>query len=508
MEARGGGKRDGPNAIWKRVGNLPGKSEPVRNRYIAYFIGVTLSCHVNGQLTWRKTYGGHGVDNGRSVRQAPDGGYAVLGSTGSFGAGGSDFYLLKLYPDGEIQWSSTYGSAGIEQGYGLRALPDGFALVGFASSDGDYQGMLVRTDADGGQLWQRNYGSQDWDFLYSIDTAASGFFLAGKTYTGDGYGDAWLLRTDVNGDTLWTRHFGTAFDDEARDVKATPDGGCIVAAILGNADGTTDAALVKFSAAGGEEWRSVLGGASDDRGEGVALTTDGGYVLGGSTKSYSEYSEMLLAKVAYDGTSTWVQHIGQIADWMGRGIVEREDGGLMLVGFTEAFGNGGKDAYLLYTDSAGFFEQGRTYGGTEDDEGWAVEPASDGGVIIAGENSSVGPGPLAVYVVKGDTVGMTVSQQDDPVVDPLPVNELGHRSILGINPNIVRVGGLMRIAGIAGGRAVARIIGVNGAVWKEIPVVSDGDVSIQVPDLAPGLYLLKLITADGRVGEGKFIVLN
>ena len=474
-----------------------------------FVIGLLQPSLLHGQITWQRTYGGFGIDNGRCVKQVNEGGYLVLGSTGSFGMGSSDFYLVKLDLNGDLEWSSTYGTSGVEQGWTFTEGASGYALVGYTSGGNEgYDGLMILTDHQGTELWRRSYGTPDWDFLYDVAPSPNGYYLVGKTYSGSGNGDEWLLKIQENGDTLWTRVFGTEYDDVARSVRLTTDGGCIVAGTVGTENGSTDAVLTKFSASGDQEWQTILGGPSNDMGNSVALTSDGGYVLGGTTESFSQFREMFMAKVGSNGVAVWSQHIGQIADWEGREVLERADGGLMLVGYTKAFGAGGRDAYLLFTNAEGGFLFGRTYGGGEDDEGWSIDLTLDGGVVIAGSNTSSGPGIESMYVINGDEHGDIADPHDYPFFDPLPVTELTRSTGVTITPTLLFSGQEMHIITQGWGTALARITDMRGATQALIPVEASTRSSIQVPDLAPGPYLISVERKGEPPVVAKFVVMQ
>ncbi|MFZ1618677.1 MAG: hypothetical protein WAT41_15120, partial [Flavobacteriales bacterium] len=229
-------------------------------------------------------------------------------------------------------------------------------------------------------------------------------------------------------------------------------------------------------------------------------------VLGGTTGSYSEYKEMFLAKVDSDGLPLWYQHIGQIADWEGRQVHERNDGSLVMVGYTEAFGGGGKDVYLLYTDPEGIFLYGRTYGGENDDEGWAFELTSDGGVVVIGSNTSSGPGIEAMYVIKADEQGLTSDPTDYPYFDPLPVPEMSKAAGVTISPTLLSSGQVMKIQLHGSSAAQARIMDMRGAIQGFIPIEPSTNISIRVPDLAPGPYLISIEQKGRAPVIAKFVV--
>jgi hypothetical protein len=185
----------------------------VKERILSFSDAVLVACTVMAQYTWRMAYGAFGPEEGRSVCVASDGDFVVAGSTGSFGAGTSDIYLVKIDGQGGVVWTRTIGGAMIEQANDLVRMDDGGWMVVGTTNDpgggGGYDGLLVRTDADGNELWRRTYGGDGWDFLrrgwLMTDQA---LLMVGQTFSQGEGGDVWLIKVDQMGDTLWTRHYG------------------------------------------------------------------------------------------------------------------------------------------------------------------------------------------------------------------------------------------------------------------------------------------------------------
>jgi hypothetical protein len=101
---------------------------------------------------WSRTYGGTNDDKAYALVQTGDGGFAIAGSTDSFGAGGYDFWLVKTDASGNMQWNKTYGGTGDDEAYALVQTGDGgYALAGYTESfgAGHYDFWLVKTDAGG-----------------------------------------------------------------------------------------------------------------------------------------------------------------------------------------------------------------------------------------------------------------------------------------------------------------------------------------------------------------------
>jgi predicted secreted protein len=155
---------------------------------------------------WNRTYGGTNRDEAYDLVQTGDGGYALVGFTNSSGAGGYDFWLIKIDAAGNAQWNKTYGGTNNDLAEALVQTTDGgYALVGYTESfgAGDADFWLIKTDAAGNVQWNRTYGGTSYDFAYAlVQTADGGYALAGRTKSfGAGNYDFWLIKTDAAGNS-------------------------------------------------------------------------------------------------------------------------------------------------------------------------------------------------------------------------------------------------------------------------------------------------------------------
>ncbi|MFX1251910.1 MAG: hypothetical protein ACFFCZ_09900 [Promethearchaeota archaeon] len=165
---------------------------------------ILLSLDLNGTLLWNQTYGGSGPDCIYSALQTKDGGFALAGYTKSFGAGERDAWLLRTDSQGHLLWYRTYGGAASDETRSIVQTEDeGFALAGTTESfgAGESDAWLLRTDAKGDILWEQTYGGASSDMANALlQTADEGFVLAGRTESfGDERGDAWVFKTDKFG---------------------------------------------------------------------------------------------------------------------------------------------------------------------------------------------------------------------------------------------------------------------------------------------------------------------
>jgi hypothetical protein len=158
----------------------------------------------NGNIQWNQTYGGTSADYANALVQTSDGGYAIAGFTASFGAGIWDYWLVKTDASGTMQWNKTYGGTNHDYAYALvQTTDDGYALAGTTSSfgAGSSDFWLVKTDASGTMQWNQMYGGTNSDYAKAlVQTSDGGYAIAGGILSfGAGDYDYWLVKTDASG---------------------------------------------------------------------------------------------------------------------------------------------------------------------------------------------------------------------------------------------------------------------------------------------------------------------
>lgn len=450
------------------------------------------------QVTWRRSYGGHGNDQARCVEQTADGGYIVAGSTGSFGEGG-DVYVLKLNGSGDVEWSNYYGAGQVDEAWAIAEVGDGFLVAGttLAPSNGGYDGLLLRLGMDGQLIWRRNYGGADWDMFYGMDLSDTGIFLVGVSYDEPAVsGQVWVVHTDMDGEHVWSTSGGGGGEDMGHAIRATPDGGCVAVGTYSHPSGDTDAYLLKLDGNGELEFETTLGTDSLDRGYGVDRSADGSFVLCGYTHGFQEYSQILVGRVSAEGDVVQYDHLGQGPEWQGRAIREKPDGTLAVAAFTTAYGAGGRDMFLLITDPDCHYLFGTTYGGLNDDEAFSIALTSDGGYVLAGHTDTYAPGPQAVFVVKAGPDGFTASESVHAYFDPVGIEEERvERPGPVAYPNPARPGELVHVSMAWGHGTTVRLHDASGRLLLEGPLAGN---TFTLPELAEGWYLLGL---DDRAGN-------
>ena len=205
-----------------------------------------------------------------------------------------------------INWNNiTFGGSEIDGGTNVQATSDGgYILTGYTESfgAGSYDMYLVKTDASGNEIWSQTFGGSDYEIAFFVqETSDGGYILVGTVSSGSG--DMYLVKTDVSGNEIWSQTFGGSSDDRGRSVKETSDGGYILVGYTSSfGAGTYDMYLVKTDASGNQEWSQTFGGSGSDSAYSVQETSDGGYILTGYTESFGAgKSDMYLVKTDSEG---------------------------------------------------------------------------------------------------------------------------------------------------------------------------------------------------------------
>lgn len=249
------------------------------------------------------------------------------------------------------------------------------------------------------------FGTSLNDFGFDVkQTSDGGYIFIGTTTTGDNGTDMLLVKTDKYGNQEWAEKIGGEYDDKGFSLQIDPDGGYILlGSYTGTAGGTSDMYLVKTDNAGIVSWTNTIGGVLNEEGYCIELTNDGGYILAGYTESFGYGAkDIYLVKTNQSGDTTWTNTFGGPADDIGNSVVQKSDNSFVIAGSSENFSEAGQDGsnvILITTNENGFENDKITVGGTGNDYGNALSILPGGGYVIIGSTSSFGAGLSDIYLL-------------------------------------------------------------------------------------------------------------
>ena len=301
-------------------------------------------------------------------------------------------FLASLYITAQptIEWQKSLGGTNVEEASSIQQTTDGgYIVAGYANSnDGDVTG---------------NHGSSDY----------------------------WVVKISNIGAITWQKSLGGSLTDKATSILQTTDGGYVVAGVTYSTDGDvtgnhgfTDYWMVKLTNTGVIDWQKSLGGTSGDVATSIQQTTDGGYIVAGSSSSTDGdvtgnhgLSDYWVVKLTSNGTIDWQKSLGG-TNWDNPiSIQQTTDGGYIVVGYSQSTdgdvtGNHGSlDYWVVKITSTGTIVWQKSFGGTDVDAATSVQQTTDEGYIIAGYSMSndgdiIGNhGNQDYWVVKLDSIG-------------------------------------------------------------------------------------------------------
>jgi len=206
--------------------------------------------------------------------------------------------------------------------------------------------------------------------------------------------------------------FGGSGEDVAYSIQQTTDGGFIVAGCTSSfGAGGYDIYILKLNSSGTLIWQKTFGGGFDDKVYSIQQTTDGGYIVAGYTDSFGAGGyDVYVLKLNSDGSLAWQKTYGGNGYDKAYSIQQTTDGGFIVAGYTESFGAGG-DVYILKLNSGGSLAWQKTFGGWSWDNAYSIQQTTDGGFIVAGCTYSFGAGGYDVYVLKLNSDGSLAWQK-------------------------------------------------------------------------------------------------
>ena len=263
------------------------------------------------------------------------------------------------------------------------------------------------------KVWQETYGGNDTDRAMAVVALENGdVAVAGTCKSFDArQSDICVTRLSAKGKTIWRKMLGGKNMDMASGISRAKDGSILVTgtsrSFSKNRD--RDIYVAKISLDGKGIWQTTFGKERAEYGRAIAGTDDGGAIVVGETESFGNgYKDIYIVKMDKDGRMLSEQKMGGEKEELVRGLTRTLDGSLVMVGSREIDRVGDSDFFILKMDQDAKKIWARTYGGEYEDILNAVTPTLDGGIVAAGTTRSWGSAETDLTVLKFSKEGKLI----------------------------------------------------------------------------------------------------
>lgn len=528
-------------------------------RYLFLFSIIVLSSYCFSQepvIEWQNTIGGTSSDRLRSIYPTSDGG-CILGGHSISNASGDksenslgdeDYWVVKLDDQGSIEWENTIGGDWRDELRNIKPTIDGgYIMLGrsasHASGDksedpignfGTYDYWVIKLNATGNITWENTIGGSIDDVGYDIITLSDGSFIIGgtssssisgdKTENSNGGDDYWILKLDSTGNILWQNTIGGSGQELFKKMDLTNDGGFILGGysnsnISGdkteNSKGGNDYWIVKINSNGIVLWDKTIGGDNEDTLSSIENTSDGGFILSGSSRSSISgdkdedeigQGDFWVVKTDNLGDIEWQNTIGGTSIEFDPYVVQAPDNGYLgicwsnsnISGDKDENSVGGFDVWIIKLNTDGTIHWQETIGGSNGESTFRMDYHSNSNSFflgcsslsgISGEKTEANIGSNDYWIMKLNDVTLNINNLESNINFSLLPNPTDN--ILEISTNQEHINQIT-------------IYNINGKLINNYKGLDSNKVNINVSKFNLGTYLVKIESQNKTITK-KFI---
>lgn len=310
-------------------------------------------------------------------------------------------------------FEKSYGQAGVDIAFAVKQNPDsGVYLFGYSSNTStqaeDF--ALTKLNSSGDFQWTKFYGTPDVDFGLYMNLADSfDLILVGLTATtGPLEQEILVIKVDSAGQELWRKNYGGPGNQSCKYVEKTSDGMYILCGSTTDAWGTNDVYVLKLDANGDKVWDTAYAAVDNDYGMKIIESSNLNYVLSSDTKSSGNggYDVQLLG-LNNSGTVNFANVHGDLFQNGCQGLMQTSSGVNVVYGETEIATFSLFDFFFYMFDEMGGFLREKVLGGVGTDALFDVVETLNGDLIGCGYSNSFSNGtqPLNLAVIRTDSLG-------------------------------------------------------------------------------------------------------
>jgi len=429
------------------------------------------------QITFEKLISGSAENWGYDVVQTRDSGYVICGSHGQY------YYqwpawglsLTKTDKYGTVQWANSYWQDIDNHGYSVQETSEGEVIAGGYTQFCGYHSFLVKTNIQGDTIFTKTHKYLGWDtWTFSVKQCPDqGIVLCGRVLTNDSL-FTWVMKTDADGDSLWGKVYHSGYNESGKALLCLPDTGFVILSTTSK----PSTILRKLDHEGETVWEKRYDYLS---GKDFCRTSDNSYLICGDDIASSQIGVL---KVNQEGDSLWHKTFAYSAT--PSSIALTNDGGYMIGGtIYDEPSPGIKQLFLLRLDQNGELLWTRKFCGSSRDNGGSVRTTFDQGYIFTGTTKKPGTDSIVIFLIKGI---------DDTTCVKYPESSLKEPFLIHPNPSSGRINITI---GDANSDVNVEIVNPFGkCIYHNLFHDVNNTISLQVPGNHNGIHFLRIRIKD------------
>lgn len=401
----------------------------------------------NTNVIWAKTFGGYDSDAGKDIINTSDGGFAIAGYSWSAGNGKSDMLLIKTDENGNVEWNKTFGGAGWEYAYSLIELSSGdLVFAGYTTSEGagkmDF--YVVKTDADGNEIWSKTFGGENIDVVFDIIETSDGNLVA-FGYTGSfdvDMNDFYAVKIDMDGNEIWSKTYGGEQIETGRKVIENHNGEYMFLGSTGSyGAGNRDVYLICTNTNGEDIWKKTYGTDAYNCAFDMIEVNNNGYaIVGHSDVHGTELLDVYYVRTDSAGNETLSKRFESELKFYdyGKSIIQTKQGYIAICGATKTKATRANDIYMMVINENAEIMWEQIIGKEGSEWSTAFCETSDGNFAVVGHTNSEGEGRFDAYLLKVQNPYVSINSisPNDTYLMPVIPNPANNSAYLNINVGI------------------------------------------------------------------------
>lgn len=389
---------------------------------ILLIVIIFSNIFVYSQVTFEKKFTINSYSSSSSILQLEDEGYVLVGNERIHENDiQQDILLVKLNKNGDVSWSTHFGSQDNEYGNDVKQTYDmGFIIIGSTTNNSSDPSdvYLIKTDSLGNLIWDYSYDISDYDVGYSItQTSDSGYIVVGESRIIEGPNSIphlLIMRIDKTGEIVWSKVYSTPYEG-GKSIIQTNDSCFIVCGYTKpENDFWSNFLVFKINSEGDSIWSRNYGGSLKEYANSIKQLDNNDLIISGYRADTNNLNEVdsYFVKSNADGDTIWTRIFSGIGYDISTSVEITNDGNFAFTGYGEMNEMGNKDVYLLKMSSDGDTIWNRVFGGPTTEYGESLKQTSDDGYIICGvafDYDTLYPYGRGIYIIKTDKYGNVIN---------------------------------------------------------------------------------------------------